>query len=245
MENTVLAVISRQMGIEREMDAIANNIANASTDSFKSERMLFSEYLQDIGNNQTIAFIKIAGVIRDFTDGPIRATGNPLDIAIRGEGFLKVEAEDGIYYTRSGRLHLDPTGMLVNSDGQAILGDSDLPILTFPGDTAIIIDPDGRVSSESGELGRLALVVFEDVSKLVKLGNGLYDSKADPIEPEEPGDVTVIQAALEGSNVEPITEMTKMITLLRSYQGSQTLSNEEHDLRRKAIGILGSVSQSA
>ena len=245
MENTVLAVISRQMGIQREMDAIANNIANASTDGFKSERMKFAEYLQDIGNNQTIAFIKVAGVIRDFTDGPIRTTGNPLDIAIRGEGFLKIETDDGILYTRSGRLHLDPTGMLVNADGQAVLGDSDLPILTFPGDTAIIIDPDGRVTSESGELGRLALVVFEDVSKLIKLGSGLYDSKADPIDPEEPGDVTVIQAALEGSNVEPITEMTKMISLLRSYQGTQNLSNEEHDLRRKAIGILGGVSQSA
>ena len=175
MENTVLAVISRQMGIEREMDAIANNIANASTDGFKSERMMFSEYLQDIGNNQTIAFVKVAGVTRDFTDGPIRTTGNPLDIAIRGEGFLKIETDDGILYTRSGRLHLDPTGMLVNADGQAVLGDSDLPILTFPGDPAIIIDPDGRMTSESGELGRLALVVFEDVSKLIKLGNGLYD----------------------------------------------------------------------
>lgn len=242
MENTILAVISRQMGIQREMDAIANNIANASTDGFKNERMLFVEHLQNIGNNQTIAFVKAAGVIRDFTDGPIRSTGNPLDIAIRGDGFLQVETSDGIRYTRSGRLHLDATGMLINAEGEAILGNDDLPILTFPGDTSIIINPDGRVSSESGELGWLALVTFDDLSKLQKLGNGLYDSKDEPIAAE---DATVIQYSLEGSNVEPITEMTRMITLLRSYQGSQTLSNEEHDLRRKAISVLGSVSQSA
>ena len=242
MEYTILAVISRQMGIQREMDAIANNMANSSTDGFKNERILFAEYLQNIGNNQTIALVQDVGIIRDFSDGPLRATGNPLDIAIRGEGFLQVETEDGILYTRSGRLHLDPTGMLINADGMALMGDDGLPILTFPGDTSIVIDPDGRVSSESGELGRLALVEFDDLEKLQKLGNGLYKANQEPIPAEE---TTIVQGSLEGSNVEPITEMTRMITLLRSYQGSQTLGNEEHDLRRKAIGILGNVNQSA
>ncbi len=242
MSNTVLAIISRQMGIQREMDVIANNIANTSTDGFKNERMQFAAYLQDIGNSQTIAIVKVAGIARDFSDGPLRVTGNPLDVAIRGEGFLQVETPDGIRYTRSGRLHLDPTGMLINTEGQAILGDADLPILTFPGDTSIIIDPDGRVSSESGELGRLALVAFEDMGKLQKLGNGLYDSESQPIAALN---ATLVQGSLEGSNVEPITEMTRMISLLRSYQGSQTLGNEENDLRQKAISVLGSVSQSA
>ncbi len=242
MENTVLAVISRQMGIQREMDAIANNIANASTDGFKNEHMLFVEYLQDIGNNQTIAFVKDAGVIRDYSDGPLRTTGNPLDVAIRGDGFLIVESPDEILYTRSGRLHLDADGMLTNTQGMAILGSDGLPILTFPGDISIVIDPDGRVTSESGELGRLSLVAFEDPGKLQKVGNGLYKSDEDPVPPVT---AILVEGSLEGSNVEPITEMTKMISLLRSYQGSQTLGNEEHDLRRKAISIIGSVNSTA
>ena len=144
MENTILAVISRQMGIQHEMDAIANNMANSSTDGFKNERMLFVEHLQNIGNNQTIALVKPAGVIRDFSDGPLRATDNPLDVAIRGDGFLQVQTPDDILYTRSGRLHLDATGMLINADGMPILGTDDLPILTFPGDTSIVIDTGGR-----------------------------------------------------------------------------------------------------
>ena len=242
MENTVLAVISRQMVIQREMDAIANNIANASTDGFKNQRVLFAEYLQDIGNSQTIAFVKDAGVFRDYSDGPLRTTGNPLDVAIRGDGFLTVETPDEILYTRSGRLHLDADGMLTNTQGMAILGSDGLPILTFPGDTSIVIDPDGRVTSESGELGRLSLVAFEDTGKLQKVGNGLYKSDEDPVPSET---ATLVQGSLEGSNVEPITEMTKMISLLRSYQGSQTLGNEEHDLRRKAISIIGSVNSTA
>ncbi len=242
MENTVLAVTSRQMSIQREMDTLANNIANSSTDGFKSERMQFAEHLVDIGNNQTIAFVKDAGMIRDYSDGPLRATGNPLDIALRGNGFFLVEGPDEILFSRSGRLHLDPTGMLINADGMAILSQDGLPILTFPGDTSIIIDSNGMVSSESGELGVLSLVTFEDMSKIEKLGSGLYKSEDDFVPAE---DVTVIQGSLEGSNVEPISEMTRMIALLRSYQGSQTLGNEEHDLRRKAISIIGSVNQNA
>ena len=132
--------------------------------------------------------------------------------------------------------------MLINADGMPILGDDNLPILTFPGDTSIIIDPDGRVSSESGELGRLALVAFENIGNLEKLGNGLYTSQEVPIPAL---DATIVQGSLEGSNVESITQMTRMISLLRSYQGSQTLINEQYDLRQKAIDILGSVSLSA
>lgn len=242
MENTVLTVISRQMGIQREMDIIANNIANSSTDGFKHERMRFAEHLVDIGNNQTMAFVKDLGIIRDFTDGSLRTTGNPLDIALRGEGFFQVEGPDEILFSRSGRLRLDATGMLINADGMAILSQDGLPILTFPGDTSIIIDPNGRVSSESGELGILSLVTFDDMGKLEKLGKGLYKSQDNPVPAQE---VTVIQGSLEGSNVEPISEMTRMIALLRSYQGAQTLGTEENDLRRKAIGILGSVNQNA
>lgn len=242
MENTILAVISRQMGIQREMDTLANNVANSSTDGFKSERMRFVEHLVDIGNNQTIAFVKDAGIIRDFSDGPLRSTGNPLDVAIRGEGFFEIETEDGVLYTRSGRLHLNPIGMLINSGGQAILGTDGLPIITFPGDSAIVIDPNGRVTSESGELGYLSLVAFEDLSKLVKVGNGLYNTDQDTLVADES---TIVQGSLEGSNVVSITEMTRMITLLRSYQGSQTLGDQEHDLRRKAISVIGSVSMNA
>lgn len=242
MENTILAVISRQMSIQREMDTLANNIANSSTDGFKSERMRFAEHLVDIGNNQTIAFVKDAGVIRDFSDGPLRSTGNPLDVAIRGEGFFEIETEDGVLYTRSGRLHLDPIGMLINAEGQAVLGTDGLPIITFPGDTAIVIDPNGRVTSESGELGYLSLVAFDDLSKMVKVGNGLYDTDQDTLIADES---TIVQGSLEGSNVVSITEMTRMITLLRSYQGSQALGDQEHDLRRKAISVIGSVSTNA
>ncbi|MEE9251582.1 MAG: flagellar basal-body rod protein FlgF [Alphaproteobacteria bacterium] len=242
MENTVLAVISQQIGARRQMDVIANNIANANTIGFKSERMLFTEYLQDIGDGQTIAFVKDAAVVRNFSDGPIIVTGNPLDVAIRGEGFFQVETADGIRYTRNGRLRLDADGALVTSNGYAVLSKDEFPILTIPGDTQITIAADGTVSSESGELGTLTVVAFANPYVLRKLGNGLYEAD---VLPDRATDATVVQGAVENSNVEPIIEMTRMISLLRSYQSSQTLANQEHDLRRRAISVLGSVSKRA
>ena len=240
MENTALAVISQQIGARRQMDVIANNIANANTIGFKSERMVFSEYLQDIGNGQTIALVKDAAVVRDFSDGPIMATDNPLDVAIRGEGFFQVETADGIRYTRNGRLRLDGDGTLVTSNGYAVLSKDEFPILTIPGDTQITIGADGTVSSESGELGTLAVVAFDNPYSLRKLGNGLYESD---VLPSPATDATIVQGALENSNVEPIIEMTRMIALLRSFESSQTLVDQQHDLRRRAIGVLGSVSE--
>lgn len=241
MENTVLAVISQQIGARRQMDVIANNIANAGTIGFKSERMVFAEYLQDIGDGQTISFVKDAAVVRDFRDGPIIVTSNPLDIAIRGEGFLEVETVDGIRYTRNGRMRLDGDGTLVTSNGYAVLSRDEFPILTVPGDTEIVISADGTVSSESGILGTLSVVTFENPYVLRKLGNGLYESD---VLPDRATDATtIVQGAIEDSNVEPIIEMTRMIALLRSYQSSQNLGDQEHDLRRRAIGVLGSVSE--
>jgi flagellar basal-body rod protein FlgF len=242
MENTVLAVISQQMSARRQMDVIANNIANANTVAFKSERMIFSEYLQDIGNGQTIAFVNEAGVGRDFSDGPISSTSNPLDIAIRGDGYLIVETSDGVAYTRNGRLRIDADGALVTSNGHAVLSSDEYPILFVPGDTQIVIDEDGRITAESGEIGTLALYTFADMSKVEKLGEGLFVT--DEIPEDAPEDTTIIQGALEGSNVVPVVEMTRMISILRSYESAQKLSDQEHDLRRRAISTLGSVSES-
>lgn len=240
MENTVLSVISQQVGARRQMDVIANNIANAGTIGFKSERVVFTEYLQDIGNGQTISFVKDAAVVRDFSDGSIMVTGNPLDVAIRGEGFFQVETLDGIRYTRNGRMRLDGDGTLVTSNGYAVLSKDELPILTIPGDTQIVISADGTVSSESGELGTLAVVAFDNTYELRKLGNGLYESD---ILPSPATDATIVQGAIENSNVEPILEMTRMIALLRNFQGSQTMADQEDDLRRRAINVLGSVTE--
>ncbi|MCH7887719.1 MAG: flagellar basal-body rod protein FlgF [Proteobacteria bacterium] len=239
MENTVLLVLSLNTALRRQMDVIAHNIANVNTTAYKEERVLFETYMQEI-DGQELAFVKDFAVAIDLSEGPITATGNALDVAIRGDAFFQVDTPDGIRFTRAGHFELDADGALVTSDGHLVLGDDGFPILTIPGDTEIRIDSKGTVTSETGEIGRLGLVFFEDPGTLVKQGAGLYATEATPLPAT---DAKVVQGSLEGSNVQPIVEMTRMISLLRAYQAAQTFADRQDELRNQAISSLANVSQ--
>ncbi len=240
MENAALVALSRQMVLRRQMDVIANNIANVNTIGFKADRMLFATALRDIGNGQKAAFVRDIAVAHDYSDGPMAATGNPLDFAIRGDGFFQVETPDGIRYTRGGHFELDADGVLITSQGYPVLGDDGIPILTFPGDIELTVKADGTVSSESGEIGRLAVVQFDNVHKLRKEAGGLFDTDETPNEAE---DASVVQGSVENSNVKPIIEMTQMIWVLRSYQSAQKLGDDHNRLMRQAISVLAGTSR--
>lgn len=244
MENTALVALSQQMVLRRQMDVIANNIANASTIGFKSERMLFSEHFRDIGGGQQLAFVTDAAVVHDPSEGELTPTGNPLDVAIKGSGYFEVDTPDGIRYMRGGHLRVDADGVLVSAEGHPVLGQDGTPLLTFPGDTEITIKADGTVSSESGEIGQLAVVTFENRSMLRKFGAGMYEAP-DSVVPIPAVDGKVIQGSIEESNVAPIIEMTRMISLLRSYQGAQRLADEQDKLMRRSINVLANTPQSA
>lgn len=242
MENASLVTLSKQMILRRQMAVIANNIANVSTVGFKRDRMLFTTVLKDIGGGRKAAFVKDAAVVHDPTNGPITMTGNPLDLAIQGEGYFQVETPDGIRYTRGGHFRLDPEGAIVTSSGYPVLGDDGVPILTIPGETNITITGDGTISTENGEIGRLAIMKFRDRNALHKIGADLYATDDQEgqggIEPEESEDAQVVQGAVEESNVQPIIEMTRMITVMRSYQSAKRLIDDQDQIRRKAIRVL-------
>lgn len=240
MEDSTLVALSLTTALRQQMDVIAQNIANVNTTAYKEERVLFSTYLQEI-DGQEIAFVNDFAVVVDMSDGPISATGNPLDVAIRGDGFFQVDTPDGVRFTRGGHFVLDADGALVDFNGYPVLDDKGFPMLTIPGDTEIVIDSDGVVRSENGEIGRLGLVAFENNLALVKQGGGLFATEQAPLPAT---DAKVIQGSLEGSNVLPIVEMTRMISLLRSYQAAQTFADSQDELREQTINTLASFGQS-
>jgi flagellar basal-body rod protein FlgF len=241
MDTSALVALSLSTALRRQMDVIAHNIANANTTAYKEERVLFATYLQEV-DGQEIAFVEDFAVVVDPSEGPITSTGNPLDLAIRGDGHFQVDTPDGVRFTRSGHFALDADGALVTVDGHAVLADDGFPILTIPGDSEITVDADGVVSSENGEIGRLGLVTFDDTADLIKQGGGLYATEAAPLPAT---DASVVQGALEGSNVQPIVEMTRMISLLRSYQAAQSFTDRYDELRTQAITTLANVGQDA
>jgi flagellar basal-body rod protein FlgF len=246
MENALLIGLSRQVALGRELDVIANNMANVTTNGFKARASRFREYLMPVASAETfprvdrrLSYVIDAGTPLDVSSGPVEFTGNPLDVAIKGDAFLAVQTPAGERYTRNGALEINPQGQLVTSDGHVVLGDNG-PITFTPQETGFGISADGIVSSEQGQRGKLRLVRFVDPQKLHSEGANLFSS---PNRGQPAGTTSYVQSgALERSNVKPVVEMSRLIEVNRSYSNVASMIGRMDELRRSAISRLADVA---
>lgn len=239
METPLLLALSRQLAIRDQMESIANNIANMSTPAYKGERTLFREYLSGPRTPKTITYPQLKGLFRETMEGPIATTGNSLDVALRGKGYLVVETPDGTRYTRDGHLSLNNKGQIVTQQGHLVLGINGRP-MTVPGDApSITIAQDGTISAGEIQVGQFKLVAFDNEQHLVRTGDGLYKTDA---QENRATDVQVLQYNLEGSNIQPVLEITRMIEASRIYQSAQKIINSEDERIRKAVERLSKVA---
>jgi flagellar basal-body rod protein FlgF len=242
MENALLIGLSRQVALGRELDVIANNMANVTTNGFKARSSRFAEHLMPVASAETfprpdrrLSYVIDAGTPLDITAGPIERTGNPLDVAIKGVGFFVVQTQAGERYTRSGAFELNPQGQLVTSEGHVVLGDNG-PIAFTPQESGFNIAPDGTVTSSQGQRGRLRLVRFDNPQLLGNEGQNLFSS---PAPPQPAGNASRLESgALERSNVKPVTEMSRLIEVNRSYASVAQMVARMDELRRSAIARL-------
>ncbi len=240
MENTSLIALSRQGTLRRHLNIIANNLANMNTTGFKAKKMMFIEHLvpSEGGTGiagQPISFVRDIATMRDTAAGTLKETGNPLDMAIRGPGYFVVETEDGERYTRNGHFRLDEAGKLVAEGGHPVLSDSGQPFFFSPEDSEIKVAPDGTVSTENGELGRIRVVRFENDQELRETAGGLLTSESFPQDVETPD---VAQNMLENSNVLPIMEIAKMIAVERAYSDVKRFITREDERIRTMMREL-------
>lgn len=244
MENTALIALSRQSTLRRQMDVVANNIANMNTSGFKGEKMMFSEHLMTSRGGEKVLgdklhFVRDVATVRNMSEGPLVKTSNPLDVAVRGEGFLAVDTPEGQRYTRNGSLQVSGDGTLVTQQGYPVLDDGGQPIQFGPGDTDINIARDGTIASETGPIGKLNVVEFENPNDLQLISGGLYFADSQPTKAETP---EVVQGMVEGSNVEPIIEMARMIEVSRAYTGVQKMIEAEDERIKKMVQEYGKPS---
>lgn len=237
MENSLYIALSRQSVVDRQMEVIANNLANATTPAFKGETMMFAEHLARAPGQAPLSFVRDVASLRDMQEGSFTRTENPLDLAIHGDGWFAVGTQQGEQYTRNGHFALDALGRLVTSQGQPILSDTSTPITFQSSDTNITVAGDGTVLADGQPRAKLRIVTFDNQQQLKYAGNTLYvaDPKATAT---KAGSAQVVQGMLEDSNVKPILEITAMMTALRMYQGAQKLIDTEHDRQLKAIDTL-------
>ena len=253
MENTLLVGLSRQVTLERAMDVIANNVANVNTNGFKADRSMFQEYLMATarednfaaGRDRRISHVLDRATFYDFAQGSADQTKNPLDVAISGEGMFVVQTPAGERYTRDGGFMIDNQGQLVNASGHPVLGNNG-PIRFQQTDKQINIAQDGTITVLEGTnridsiRAKLRIVNFTQPQRLRKEGGNLY-SLGEGNAAQADTKSVLHQGFIERSNVNAITEMSRMIEVNRMYSHIASMLQQQHDLHRTAIDRLAEV----
>lgn len=238
MENITYIGLSHQLALRRQMDIIANNIANSTTTGFRGEKLLFEEFLIATTRPLKASFVSDFGTLRYLDAGPLETTGNPLDVAISGAAYFVADTLNGERYTRNGHFRLDPEGQLITAEGDPVVDDAGQPIVIDPSQGKLTITPDGAIANPLGPIAKLQLVTFANEQNLRKVANSYYLSDDPPLPAEG---ASVIQGMLEKSNVEPIVEMTRMIEVSRNYQATKGMVDSQHELQRRAIERLSRI----
>jgi flagellar basal-body rod protein FlgF len=253
VQNTLLIGLSRQVTLERQMDVIANNVANVTTNGYKADRSLFQEYLMptarednfSAGRDRRLSHVLDRATFHDFAQGSADQTKNPLDVAIAGDGFFVVQTPQGERYTRDGGFQINNTGQLVNASGYPVLGSSG-PIQFQQTDKQINIAADGNITVLEGTnridsiRAKLRLVSFSQPQRLAKEGSNLY-SAGEGNAAQADTKSQVHQGFLERSNVNPVLEMSRMLEINRMYTNTASLLQQQHDLHKSAIDKLADV----
>jgi flagellar basal-body rod protein FlgF/flagellar basal-body rod protein FlgG len=252
MENASLVGLSRQIALQRELDVVANNIANINTTGYKADNTVFQEFMMPVaranqfrGPDRQLSFVQDRATWIDQTQGPVETTGSPLDVAISGNAFLTVQTPRGERYTRNGALQINNQGQLVTSEGLQVVGQNG-PIVFQPTDREISIGIDGLISVREGQntidaqRGKLKLASFAQPQRLQKDGTSTYMAPAG-VTPRAPTNAKVTQGAIEKSNVQSVMEMTRMVQITRAYTETAQILQNQSDMRRSAIEKLADV----
>jgi flagellar basal-body rod protein FlgF len=253
MQNALLVGLSRQVALQRELDVVANNIANLNTTGFKSDGAVFEQFISPtaradnfLAADRPVSFVQDRATWINLSQGSLERTGNSLDVAIDGRGFLAVQTPAGERYTRNGAMQINNSGELVTSEGYQVLGEAG-PITFQPKDRNITISQDGTISVGEGNIaatesqrGQLRLVRFDQPGLLQKDGASTFKAPAG-VTPQSDKISRVMQGTVEKSNVRSVMEMTRMIEVTRSYSAVAAMLAQQADLQRTAIDKLAEV----
>lgn len=240
-------VTSGQAAIFKQMQVIANNLANMTTQGFKAERVLFEQKLNDNANRvlnladdsdsrplNSLEFVDAYGTMTDLSQGGIQITGNPLDVALQGEGFFVLSTPEGERFTRDGSFSLDQNGRLVNQSGFPVLG---LGGEIFINERPIQIEQDGRIISNGVEVASLRVVNAE--AKDLLREEGLKFRLKDGASITEVGNPQVLAGSVEASNVNAVRELTDMLQATRLYEALQKTRDSSSKMSSARNQVFG------
>lgn len=253
MSYGLYAAVSGSMVQEKRMEILSNNLANVNTSGFKEDRPIFREFYNKVQNTimltdtasqgssmlaqkMNMGYLTFSGVKTDFSAGDMKYTGNPLDVAINGQGFFVVDTPRGELYTRMGNFSLNDKGELVTHEGYTLKGKG--KSIKIEG-TEITIDRKGAVTVDKVEVDTLKLVDFEDYTALRKVGDNLFEDSGGNVRKAE--ECEIKHRTLELSNINIVKEMVKMIDVLRLYESYQKVIQSLDETTSRATREVGAV----
>jgi flagellar basal-body rod protein FlgF len=244
LDTSLYVNLSYASSLDRRLELVANNIANLNTVGFKAERAMFDDASFKAGPAADVSFVIDRASYTDYRTGSINQTGNELDVAVIGDGWLSVETENGVRYTRDGRMTINQNSELSALDGSPVLDRQGGRIIIPQEALNVAINRSGEVSVQiQGEplpqqLGEIGIFEFGDEQTLQREADGRFN--AANIAPEASQNGRVQQFAIEGSNINPIKEIVELMELSRAYSQTASSSQDIHDQKKDSIKRLGS-----
>jgi flagellar basal-body rod protein FlgF len=259
MDNAMYSALFGALSTEHRMNGVANNLANVNTTGYKRDLMAFKDTISMYAHDhimepmaairdkkffpdpQHISRTRIATSVTDFQQGGLKVTNNPLDLAISGPGFFKVETPEGEFYTRNGHFTLNQEGVVMTAQGWPVLSEGG-PITVPPGFKQITVAENGRMFADGEEVGQLRLVDVENPGDLEKQGSNMFRARPgttiEEIEPEASRS-WVAQGFLETANVDVVYEMVNMIETQRHFEALQKVMQTSNAIDKESTTRVG------
>lgn len=238
MQSALYVGLSAQVALEKRLETIANNVANMNTAGFRADVVKFDSALSRAAAT-TVAFSTPGQNVITRHQGGVTPTGNNLDVAVIGDGWLAFASPSGAVYTRDGRMQINGLGELQNATGRPMLDSSGRPITVDPNGGPLSIGRNGTISQDGNEIGQLGLFDIPIDATLQRAENSGVIPDRPPIAITEFFRSGVQQGFVEGSNVNPIMEMTKLMAATRAFDSANSLLDSTESTMQDAIRTLG------
>ncbi|MBF9235652.1 flagellar basal-body rod protein FlgF [Microvirga alba] len=238
MQSGLYVALSAQVALERRLNTVANNVANLGTGGYRAEEVKFETILSEAGAG-TVAFVSSGETFISRRSGQITKTDSPLDVAIQGDAWLAISTPSGTVYTKDGRMKMNEAGALQTMDGHPVLDMGGTPIVLNPTAGPPSVGKDGMISQDNNQVGSLGLFRIASQSRLTRFGNSGVIPNTPAQAVQDFTTIGVQQGYVEGANVNPVLEMTKMITISRTFDSAASTISETESSMLSAIRALG------
>ncbi|MFA5957180.1 flagellar basal-body rod protein FlgF [Hyphomicrobium sp.] len=238
MQSNIYVALSAQLSLQRRLDTLANNVANVNTVGYRGEEVSFEELVSPSSGSKPVSFVSKGENHISTKGGEITQTGNALDVAVRGDAWLAIQTPNGVAYTRDGRMQMTSEGVLTTLEGYPFLDAGGVPIQLNPNDPPPTINKAGTIEQAGNNLGAIGLYRMPQGAKLTRAEGVSVVSDVPAVAELDFLHNGVVQGYVEKSNINPILEMTRLITLQRNFQGVSTMLGDTENSLTDALKTL-------